>query len=228
MLSVGRVMEFSAMTNATAPKSSERASSEKTSTLAADNTDKFEQSEATFTQAYTKATVTDNRSNNTDTSTKPDGSDIVRQARELREAEEHEAERVNDDGAVPAPPGVMKTKSDIMLDFVKQTFSGQVEDTRKTDAMRELDEILGSMGEIEEHEADYWSSDKTAERILIFAEQLAEGDIGSLGTLREAFEKGFRSSETAFGGRHNMPGVSYDTYEIVQNGFEYVLNNPEP
>ncbi len=227
MLSVGRVMEFSAMTNATAPKSSERVSSEKTSTLAADNTDKFEQSEATFTQAYTKATVTDNRSNNLDSGTKPDGADVVRNARELREAEREAQERVNEDGAVPQAPGIMKTKEDIMLDFVRQTLSQQVEDSRKSAAQRELDEILGSMGEIEEHEEDYWTAEKTAYRILRFAEQLAEGDVSEFDTLRAAFEAGFRATEKSSGGRLALPDVSFRTYEIVQNGFDFVSTNPQ-
>ena len=227
MLSVGRVMEFSAMTNATAPKSSERVSSEKSSTLAADNTDKFEQSEATFTQAYTKATVTDNRSNNLDSGTKPDGADVVRNSRELREAEKQANERVDEDGGVANAPTVEKTKEAIMFDFVRQTFFDQVEDSRKSAAQRELDEILGNMGEIEEREEDYFTAEKTAYRILRFAEQLAEGDVNAFGTLRTAFEAAFTESERSAGGRRNMPDVSYQTYEVVQNGFAFVRTSPQ-
>lgn len=224
MLSVGRVMEFSAMTNATAPKSSERVSSEKTSTLAADNTDKFEQSEATFTQAYTKATVTDNRSNNLDSGTKPDGADVVKNSRELREAEREAQERVDEDGGVAQAPSVEKTKEAIMFDFVRQTLGEQIEDSRKTAAQRELDEILGTMGEIEEHEEDYWTAEKTAYRILRFAEQLAEGDVNAFGTLHTAFEAAYAESERNAGGKRGMPDVTYQTHEIVTNGFAYVAN----
>ncbi len=227
MLSVGRVMEFSAMTNATAPKSSERVSSEKSSTLAADNTDKFVQSEATFTQAYTKATVTDNRSNNLDSGTKPDGADVVRNSRELREAEKQAGERVDEDGGVVQAPSAGKTKEAIMFDFVRQTLGEQIEDSRKSAAQRELDEILGTMGEIEEREEDYWSAEKTAYRILRFAEQLAEGKVDAFGTLRTAFEAAFAESERNAGGRTGMPEVTYRTCEIVKNGFEFVRNSPQ-
>jgi len=217
-------MEFSAMTNATAPKSSEQISEKKTSTLAADNTDKFEQSGTTFTQAYTKATVTDNRSNNAGTSTMPDSDDAVQQARERAEREAGEKTRVNDEPSVPKPEEPVRTKDELMQDFVKHTLTGQVEDTRKTAAQRELEEILGTINE-EEQEENYWSADETAYRILTFAEQLSGGDVKELGTLSEAFEAGFRQSETNFGGRQNMPQVSYDTYDIVKRGFEFVLNS---
>ena len=225
MMSVGRVMEFSAMTNATAPKSSEQISEKKTSTLAADNTDKFVQSGSSFTQAYTKATVTDNRSNNAGTSTMPDSNDAVQQAKERAEREAEEKTKVNDEPSVPTPEEPVRTKDTLMQDFVKQTLSGQVEDTRKSSAQRELEEILGTIND-EEQADNYWSADETAYRILTFAEQLSGGDVNEFGTLNEAFEAGFRQSETNFGGRHNMPQVSYDTYDIVKRGFGFVLNNP--
>ena len=60
MISVGRLAEFSNLTNATAPKSSEQASAQKTTTMASDNNDKFVRSETTFAPAYTRATVTEN------------------------------------------------------------------------------------------------------------------------------------------------------------------------
>ncbi|MCR4780000.1 MAG: hypothetical protein K5876_02775 [Ruminiclostridium sp.] len=223
MLSVGRVMEFSAMTNATAPKSSEQLSERKTSTLAADNTDKFVQSGATFTQAYTKATVTDNRSNNTNTSTMPDSDDAVQQAREREERKKEEEARINDEPEAPGQPAEEERPlTAIMRDFVKQTMKGQVEDSRKTDAQRELDEILGTLSD-EELDGSYWNAGNTAYRILGFAEELAGGNAAQFGELRAAFEEGFGDSEADFGGRANMPRVSYETYDLVQNGFDYFM-----
>ncbi len=222
MLSVGRVMEFSAMTNATAPKSSEQISEKKTSTLAADNTDKFVQSGATFTQAYTKATVTDNRSNNTNTSTMPDSDDAVQQARERDERKKEEEARINDEPPAPEQAVEERPLTAIMKDFVKQTVRGQVDDSRKTSAERELDEILGTVSD-EELDASYWNAENTAYRILGFAEELTAGDMSQFPELRSAFEEGFGDTETELGGRRNMPGVSYETYDLVQNGFEYFM-----
>lgn len=220
MISVGRVMEFSAMTNATAPKSSEQISERKTSTLAADNTDKFIQSGATFTQAYTKATVTDNRSNNTSTSTMPDSNDAVEQARGREEREREEETTIKDEPAVPEQIIEERPLSAIMRDFSRQTMGGQVEDTRKTDAQRELDEILGTLSD-EELDEHYWSAENTAYRILAFAEELAGGDGSAYGELRKAFYDGFRDCEASFGGKINMPPVSYETYDLIQNGFDF-------
>ena len=224
MLSVGRVMEFSAMTNATAPKSSEQISERKTSTLAADNTDKFVQSGATFTQAYTKATVTDNRSNNTNTSTMPDSDDAVQQAREREERKKEEETRINDEPRAPQQAEEERPLTAIMKDFVRQTVRGQVEDSRKTDAQRELDEILGTLSD-EELDGSYWNAESTAYRILGFAEELTAGDTTQFGELRSAFEAGFADSEAELGGRSNMPRISYETYDLVQNGFSYILNS---
>ena len=88
MLSVGRVMEQSAMTYATSPKSSEQISEKKDSTLAADSTDQFVKSGASFTPAYTKATVTDNRSGTAKDSTSPDSKVTEQEAKKQAEIEQ--------------------------------------------------------------------------------------------------------------------------------------------
>jgi len=209
MLSVGRVMEQSAMTYATQPKSAEQVSEKKTTTLAADSTDKFVQGSTSFTPAYTKATVTDNRSNNTKSGTDPDSN--------------HEAnaqqQKVKQNDAVPQNKTALQIKNDGMKDYVRQMFEGQYKDVNKTDAMKELEEILSSFDE-EEHEEDYWGAEKTANRILDFAKSLANGDETKFNTLKDAFEQGFSETEKFFGGKGNLPQISYDTYDRVQKGFD--------
>lgn len=209
MLSVGRVMEQSAVTYATQPKSAEQVSEKKETTLAADSTDKFVQGSTSFTPAYTKATVTDNRSNNTKSGTDPDSN--------------HEAsaqqQKVKENDAVPKNMSALQMKNMGMKDYVRQMFEGQVKDANKTDAMKELEEILSSFDE-EEHEEDYWGAEKTANRILDFAKSLADGDESKFNTLKDAFEKGFSESEKIFGGNGKLPQVSYDTYDRVQKGFD--------
>jgi hypothetical protein len=202
-------MEQSAVTYATQPKSAEQVSEKKETTLAADSTDKFVQGSASFTPAYTKATVTDNRSNNTKSGTDPDSN--------------HEAnaqqQKVKQNDAVPQNKSALQLKNEGMKDYVRQMFEGQYKDANKTDAMKELEEILSSFDE-EEHEEDYWGAEKTANRILDFAKSLANGDESKFNTLKDAFEKGFSESEKIFGGKGKLPQVSYDTYDRVQKGFD--------
>ena len=197
------------MTYATQPKSAEQVSEKKTTTLAADSTDKFVQGSTSFTPAYTKATVTDNRSNNTKSGTDPDSN--------------HEAnaqqQKVKQNDAVPQNKTALQIKNDGMKDYVRQMFEGQYKDVNKTDAMKELEEILSSFDE-EEHEEDYWGAEKTANRILDFAKSLANGDETKFNTLKDAFEQGFSETEKFFGGKGNLPQISYDTYDRVQKGFD--------
>ena len=208
MISVGRVMEQSALTYATQPKSAEQVSEKKTSTLAADSTDKFVQGSSSFTPAYTKATVTDNRSSNTRNGTDPDSNH-----------EANEQQKVKQNESVPQNKTALQLKNEGMKDYVRQMFEGQYKDANKTDAMKELEEILSSFDE-EEHEEDYWGVEKTANRILDFAKSLANGDESKFNTLKDAFEQGFSETEKFFGGKGKLPTVSYETYDRVQQGFD--------
>ena len=216
MISVGRVMEQSAQTYATQPKSSEQISERKGSTLAADSTDQYVKSGASFTPAYTKAAVTDNRAGTANTGTSPDSN--AEAQLEQRRADEAAQKKV--DGAnVPKFANTIQAKNDLMKDMVRNMFRGQVDNANRTDAMKELDEILSSFGE-EEHEEDYWGAEKTANRILDFAKELAGDDKDAFDTLKNAFETAFTDSEKIFGGNGKLPSVSYDTYDRVQKGFD--------
>ncbi|MBO6301066.1 MAG: DUF5610 domain-containing protein [Ruminiclostridium sp.] len=208
MLSVGRVMEQSAQTYATQPKSAEQISEKKDTTLAADSTDKFVKSGATFSPSYTKAAVTDNRSGSAKSGTDPDSN--------------HEAanrQTVKQNEAVPQAKSALQLKNEGMKDYVRRMFNEQYKEANKTDAMKELEEILNSFDE-NEHEEDYWGAEKTANRILDFAKQLADGDDSKFEELKKGFEQGFSESEKIFGGKGKLPTVSYETYDRVQKGFD--------
>ena len=224
MLSVGRVMEQSAVTYATAPKSSEEVSEKKDTTLAADATDKFVKSGASFTPAYTKATVTDNRSNMTGSGTDPNSNiapDRLAKQKEQAQAEEKSKVGQKNETNVPQFKSVTQAKNEMMKDMVMQMLTGQVEDSRKTGAMKELEEILSSYSDDEEErDENYWSADETANRILNFAKELAGDDDETFETLKNAFETGFSESEKLFGGKGALPSVSYDTYDKVHQGFD--------
>ncbi len=220
MLSVGRVMEQSAMTNATAPKASEQVSEKKDTTLAADSTDKFVRSGVSFTPAYTKATVTDNRSGTANSSTMPDSNHEVRES-EKKQAEEADQQKTKvNENHVPQFKSVTEAKNELMKDMVKQMLSGQFDESRKTGAMKELEEIISSFNDEEEHGEEYWGAEQTANRILDFAKALAGDDDESFDTLKNAFESAFGESEKLFGGKGGLPEVSYETYDRVQKGFE--------
>ena len=209
------------MTYATSPKSSEQISEKKDSTLAADSTDQFVKSGASFTPAYTKATVTDNRSGTAKDSTSPDSKVTEQEAKKQAEKKSEEKEVV--DNKPVMQKSVTQTKNELMRDMVMKTITGQADDSHKTGAMKELEEILRSYSDDddeEEKDEDYWGAEATANRILDFAKELANGDNEKFDTLRKAFEQGFSESEKYFGGKGKLPSVSYETYDRVQKGFD--------
>lgn len=205
MLSVGRVAELSNVTTATAPKAAEKATEEKTTTLASEHTDKFVKSEATFTPAYTKATVTDNRSGT---------------ASQEKDSEAKEAAKNEVSGDYTAK-SARQLKNESMKNMVSQLLTGQASANSGTSSIQaQLNEILSGFDiePIEADSEDFWGAEKTAQRILDFAKSLAGDDEEALATLRDAFEKGFGDSEGIWGGK--LPGVCYDTYDLVQKGFD--------
>lgn len=205
MMSVGRVAELSNMTAATAVKPAERATEEKTTTLASEHTDKFVKSEATFTPAYTKATVTDNRSGNTS---------------EQKPSEDKTAS-ANADKMEFTAKSNRQLKNESMKSMVSQLLTGQASvKGDKINIQSQLNEILSSF-DIEPIEADsddFWGAEKTAQRILDFAKNLAGDDTDALSSLREAFEKGFDEAGGIWGDK--LPDVCQDTYDLVQKGFD--------
>lgn len=205
MLSVGRVAELSTVTAATAPKAADKVTEEKTTTLASEHTDKFVKSEATFTPAYTKATVTDNRSG------------TASQEKET----EAEASAKKSDKADFSAKSTRQLKNESMKDMVSQLLTGQASaNSDKSSIQAQLNEILSSFDiePIEADSEDFWGAEKTAQRILDFAKSLAGDDEEALSTLRDAFEKGFGESEKIWGDK--LPDVCQETYDLVQKGFD--------
>ncbi len=96
---------------------------------------------------------------------------------------------------------------------------GAVKARRKTDMALKICEF--SATEVTDQsaaiEADYWSPENTAKRILDMARSLANGDPGKIGLLRGAVEKGFRDAEKILGG---LPNVCKETYRLVMDGFD--------
>ena len=204
MMSVGRVAELSNMTAATSVKPAERATEEKTTTLASEHTDKFVKSEATFTPAYTKATVTDNRSGMTS-----------------EQEPEDKIASANTDKLEFSAKSTRQLKNESMKNMVSQILTGQASaNGDKTNIQSQLNEILSSFDiePIEADSEDFWGAEKTAQRILDFAKNLAGGDAEAFSTLKEAFQKGFDEAGKIWGDK--LPDVCQDTYDLVQKGFD--------
>lgn len=202
MMSVGRVAETSAMTAATAPKPAERVSEEKNTTLASEHTDKFVKSETGFTPAYTKATVTDNRSNNKNDTTNDDSKSKA-------------GEKTG--ASAFTPKSVRQTKNEAMKDIVAKLLGGQASGTKNTTS---IDQMLRSFGlePLKADSEDFWGAEKTANRILDFAKALAGDDEEAFGKMKDAVNKAFGECEGIWGGK--LPSVCYETKDLIAKGFD--------
>lgn len=204
MMSVGRVAELSNMTAATSVKPAERATEEKTTTLASEHTDKFVKSEATFTPAYTKAAVTDNRSGNTS---------------QQKPSEDKTAAKT--DKMEFSAKSTRQLKNESMKSMVSQLLTGQASvKGGKINIQAQLNEILSSFDiePIKADSEDFWGAEKTAQRILDFAKNLAGDDANAFATLKDAFQKGFDQAGGIWGDK--LPDVCQNTYDLVQKGFD--------
>lgn len=204
MMSVGRVAETSAMTAATAPKPAERVSEEKSTTLASDHTDKFVRSETGYSPAYTKATVTDNRSNSKNDTT----------------ADDSKSKKNDKAGNTQfTPKSVRQTKNEAMKDIVSKLLSGQASGTKNT-VTSQLNQVLRGYGlePLKADSEDFWGAEKTANRILDFAKALAGDDEQAFEKMKSAVSKAFGECEGIWGGK--LPSVCYDTRDLINKGFD--------
>lgn len=203
-MSVGRVAETSAMTATTAPKSSDRVSEEKSTTLASEHTDKFVKSETGYTPAYTKATVTDNRSGKA-SDNKTDNSSATAKA----------------NGTGFSKKSALQIKNEGMKDIVAKLLGQQATGGSKTGFDSQINSLLRSYGLTpiqSDGSDDFWGAEKTANRILDFAKALAGSDPEAFKTVKNAVDKAYGECEDIWGGK--LPGVCYDTYDLIQKGFD--------
>ncbi len=64
-------------------------------------------------------------------------------------------------------------------------------------------------------EDGYFGVEKTSDRIVDFAIDIAGNDPSRLAAIKEGVEKGFKDALEAFGG--TLPDISYETYDAVMN-----------
>ena len=95
-----------------------------------------------------------------------------------------------------------------------------------------VDEQTRAEAEKETGEDGYWGVEQTSERIVKMATALTGGDPAKLDSMREAFEKGYKQAEKAWGSE--LPSLSQRTREAVLQKFEALkqrendpANNPQ-
>ena len=71
-------------------------------------------------------------------------------------------------------------------------------------------------------EDGYWGVKQTSERMFEFAKALSGGDPEKMQKMREAFEKGYKQAEKAWGSE--LPEISQKTYEATQKLFDDYAN----
>ena len=67
-------------------------------------------------------------------------------------------------------------------------------------------------------EDGYWGVEQTSDRILDFAKALASYDPDKADEMLEAFKKGYKQAEEAWGGE--LPEISQKTYDAVLEKFD--------
>ncbi|MDR2532153.1 MAG: hypothetical protein LBC82_04850 [Oscillospiraceae bacterium] len=173
------------------PKPASQETQKKNTTLAADNVDKFEESNATYKSAYNKNTnKTENR-------------------------------RVdNDEFRSKASASARQMKNNAVRDMVSAQINAQGNKGVYKPLFGNNPIIANALKAAEatssKHD-DYWGVEATAERIFTFAKSLAGDDDSKLETMKNAFMKGFRQAEGARGGK--LPGISYQTRDRVLEMF---------
>lgn len=116
----------------------------------------------------------------------------------------------------------LQIKNEGMKDMVAKLINGQASNAvGKSDSGLTLESIMKSYGldYIEsDGSEDFWGAEKTANRILDFAKNLAGNDPDNFQKVKDAFEKGFGECEGIWGGK--LPDVCYNTLDLVRNGFD--------
>jgi len=118
-------------------------------------------------------------------------------------------------------------KNECMKDTIANLL-GQAKSGKSTGPL-DIEAVLKSYG-VEpiksDGSEDFWGAEKTANRILDFAKNLAGNNKEAFAKLKDAFGKAFGECEKIWGGA--LPDVCYDTLDRVNKGFddwEQELNN---
>lgn len=211
-MEIGRVADIGTVTQQTSPKAAEQRGGDKQTSLAADNTDKFIKAGATFTPAYTKASIHKNNADNNSTEkyfaedkverskqfTKPPLSDV--EEKSLRDYAlmtligECIAEKI-----VPRPPILRLNMPQIRMKSPEERFT-------------ELKDKFGGFNEDE----SYWKAKSCAERILGFALVVSNSDSTLAQSLKTEVHIAANEAEAVYGGIGSLSDNCYLTLKITE------------
>jgi hypothetical protein len=158
------------------------------------NTDKLEDSGATYKPAYSRGL---NRSENRNIDSEDFRAKAGKSARQLKNAAVSEM-----------------VSSQVNGQINKSPFTGSLRFGRTPEALNALRVAEATS----EKHTDYWGVEATAERIFTFAKTLAGGDDSKFQTMKNAFLEGFRQASGARGG--SLPSISHQTRDRVLEMFD--------
>ena len=183
-------------------KTASEETQKKPTTLAADNTDKFDPNTTTYKNTYN------------------------------RPAHRTENNRINDeDFGRKAGKSSLQLKNDAVRDMVQGQVSTQAKKGAPyRPAFGAHPDILSALQTAEAtsaKHADYWGVEATAERLFTFASTLAGDNPAALEAMRTAFLKGFQQAAGAWSGAGGgkLPSVSYQTRDRVLQMFDERMNH---
>lgn len=210
-MDISRIADIGSVNQTNLTRSVEQRTENKSSSLAAEHTDKFVKSEAMFSPAYTKKSAQKQNSDNNLT--------------QRENTENHAVEKTETDGG-NGGKGELMTKGVshiIRAMLVKQgeILSGSVPSLgAKMYAEELLNQLRALYGNspAEENTPEYWQPEETAARLLTFfdAVNIAEG---KQPMLERSFLSAFSDTEQLFGGRGRLPLESYETKQLVLDAY---------
>lgn len=171
-----------------------------------------------------KETGTDDAAKSADTAAKVSDKDTARRTDSFERSETPVKGNTYTKGIKTENAGksALQIKNEGMKDMVAKLIGKQAGvASGSSDSGLTLESIMKSYGldfiESDGSE-DFWGAEKTANRILDMAKSLAGDDPENFKKVKEAFEQGFGECEGIWGGK--LPGVCYDTLDLVRKGFD--------
>lgn len=86
-----------------------------------------------------------------------------------------------------------------------------------------VDPAVKAQAQADIAEDGYWGVTQTSDRIIDFATALTGGDPDKIEEMREAFKKGYKQAEKAWGG--SLPEISQKTYDAVMEKFDQLAKD---
>ncbi|MDR0223225.1 MAG: hypothetical protein LBI38_06830 [Oscillospiraceae bacterium] len=191
-MNISKVIDTSMTNHANIPKTAQQDTQKKSTTLAADNVDKYDANTAAYNANYNAAA---NRTENLNVQAYKGGVKQIKNA---------------------------LFQDYVNFNFGKQSgvsINRFFEDFSFNPSSFAVNAFNAAEATSEKH-ADYWSADAVAERIFTFAKTLAGENDELFSTMKNAFLKGFKLAEGSRGGTGKLPDISYQTKEKVLSYFD--------